>query len=261
MEDFRERLYASYVSEFKRENATLSESELQHYFKYCEARYFPALAHLPLTATILEIGCGHGKFLSFLKHKGFTNATGVDLSREQVELARARGLNAKAVNIFELPSYFEKNTLDAVVAIDIFEHFTKQELFQVLDILSSLLTTKGVLLIQTVNGEGLYPHQIIHGDLTHATVLTPGSMQQLLQATGFRVESFHETIPLMPGLKGAVRSALWRIIRSLANLVRVVEKGKGQSVWSENFITVARKIQDEPSRSNKHPLANVDAPE
>src|SRR5207237_108465 len=130
--------------------------------------------------------------------------------------------------------------LDAIIAIDFFEHFTKEELLRLVPMIKAALGPHGLLLVQTVNGEGLFPRQIIYGDVTHMTILTPGSMTQLLRASGFEYIEFSECAPIARGVIGIVRAALWKMIRSGANIIRMVETAKRQAVWTENFITVAR---------------------
>jgi SAM-dependent methyltransferase len=237
---FRSRLYDSYVSTFKHENATLTASALAHYYKWCDARYYPALESLPKPASIIELGCGHGRILNYLQQKGFTNVKGIDISAEQIAIARRNELNAEQADIFD---FLESVTLPTacVIAIDLVEHFTKEELFRMFELLHEKIKPGGILLVQTVNGEGLFPQQIIYGDLTHQTILSPGSMGQLLAAVGFHDMKFYETAPLSGGVKGIFRIAIWNIVRAAANFVRKIESGKTQSVWTENFICNARR--------------------
>ena len=208
--DFRSQFYDRYVSAFKHENASLTPAELAHYYEWCDARYFPALAHLEKSSSILELGCGHGRILNYLRQKGFTNVKGIDISEEQIALARKDGLDIERADVFE---YLNTNTpeftrrgpgggWDCVIAIDFVEHFTKEELLKLFELLHAAMKPNAVLLLQTVNGEGLFPRQIIYGDLTHSTILSPGSMSQLLSATGFHDMKYAECSPLASGIKG-----------------------------------------------------------
>jgi hypothetical protein len=97
------------------------------------------------------------------------------------------------------------------------------------------------LIVQTANGAGLLPGQVIHGDLTHQTIFTPGSLGQLLQAVGFDTLSFYETGPVPIRVRGRLDVALWRGIKAVANAVKQVETGKRQAIWTENFICRAFK--------------------
>ena len=238
--DIRPQLYARYVSDFKEENATLTPADLAHYYKWCDERYLPFLTSLSSSASILELGCGHGRILNYLHQEGFTNARGIDISEEQVALAVAQRLNAERADVFEYLAKYNAS-LDCMIAIDFVEHFTKDELVRLFTLIQTALKPGGIVLLQTVNGEGLFPRQIIYGDLTHMTVLTPGSMSQLLRSTGFTAIQFAECAPIARGLSGGVRSLLWRTIKLGANVIRTIESGKRQKIWTENFITAARK--------------------
>jgi 2-polyprenyl-3-methyl-5-hydroxy-6-metoxy-1,4-benzoquinol methylase len=250
LSDIRSQLYERYVSTFKHENASLTPEELAHYYLWCDARYFPILQNLPKTSSILELGCGHGRILSYLRQNGFMNVKGIDVSDEQIALARKDGLDAERTDVFE---YLKNNyssplqgerlgeRLDCVIAIDFVEHFTKEELLRLFELLHKVMKPGGVLLLQTVNGEGLFPRQIIYGDLTQSTILSPGSMSQLLSSTGFHEMKYFECAPPPFGLKGRLRSIAWKMIRAGANTIRLIESNKAQSIWTENFICSARR--------------------
>ena len=126
MTDVRPALYERYVSTFKSENEQLTRADLAHYYQWCDRRYFPFLSNLPKSAAVLELGCGHGRILHYLHQKGFTNVRGIDISHEQIALAKAHGLNAEREDVFD---FFEERheKFDAIIAIDFFEHFTKEE--------------------------------------------------------------------------------------------------------------------------------------
>jgi 2-polyprenyl-3-methyl-5-hydroxy-6-metoxy-1,4-benzoquinol methylase len=238
--DFRSQFYDRYVSAFKHENVSLTHGELTHFYGWCDARYFPTLAHLEKTSSILELGCGHGRILNYLRQKGFMNVKGIDVSEEQIALARKNGLDAECADVFEYLKNQFPASLDCVIAIDFVEHFTKEELLRLFELLHIAMKPGGVLLLQTVNGEGLFPRQIIYGDLTHMTILSPSSMSQLLSATEFRDIRYAECAPVAAGLTGIFRSLAWNVIRAGANAIRKIESNKTQQIWTENFICSAR---------------------
>lgn len=235
MDDHRQELYERYVSTFKGEQQSFDPRSLESYFRWCDARFLPLLEGLGPDAAILEVGCGPGHFLAFLARNGFRNAHGIDISREQIEIAASRGLRAEVADVFaHLES--RRETLDAIVAIDLVEHFRKDELMRLAPALRDALVPGGRLIVQTANGAGLFPGQIVYGDLTHATILNPGSFRQLFTLAGFEDFRFHESGPVARGLKGRVRASAWSVLRAAANLARQVETGKSQSVWTENMI-------------------------
>jgi SAM-dependent methyltransferase len=196
--------------------------------------------HLAKTSSILELGCGPGYMIEFMKSEGFVNMKGIDLSEEQVSLARERGLN---VQVTDALSYLPQTSemYDAILAIDFLEHFSKEELLILISLIKTRLNPGGTLILQTPNGQGLFPNQIIYGDLTHMTILSPSSLHQLLSLFGFVEIDFQETGPAPKNLTGILRLILWRFVRLLATVVRMAETGKKQTIWTENMICCARR--------------------
>ncbi len=236
--DYRAELYRSYVSTFKGEAAALSGDAGA--FAWWDHKFLPLLTDLDRSAAVLDLGCGSGALLAYLGQRGFSHARGVDISAEQVELARRRGVAAEQHDAL---AFLAANSerFDVVVVVDVFEHFTRDELSQLVRRLFSALKPQGRLIVQTANGAGLHPGQVIYGDLTHQTIFTPESLGQLLRSVGFDALAYYETGPIPVRLRGRLDVALWTAIKVLANTVRHVETGKRQAIWTENFICRALK--------------------
>jgi SAM-dependent methyltransferase len=229
---FRDALYRHYVSGFKRSANPMSHVWWEH-------KYLPLLRDLARAAPILEIGCGGGELLAFLAQHGFRNIRGVDISAEQVALAQGRGVDARAADVFDaLPG---QGGLAAIIAVDLLEHLTRDELLRLAPLLFNALAPGGRLLIQTANGAGLFPRQVIYGDLTHLTIFTPDSLAQLLRPCGFADLRFYEAGPIPIRVRGRLNVIAWRIITTFANAIRQIETGKRQSIWTENFLCLAFK--------------------
>jgi len=237
--DFRRELYRRYVSAFKQDTRLNGEPSVA----WWDHKYLPLFQGLEPTAPILEVGCGAGELLAYLGRRGFSHAIGIDISAEQVELARRRGVRADVVDAFD----FLRNPVDAfgaILAVDVLEHLTRDELVRLGPLLFRALLPGGRLMVQTANGAGLFPHQVIYGDLTHMTIFTPQSLAQLLRTSGFIDLSFYETGPAPIRLRGKLDVALWSAIKAVANTVRTIETGKRQAIWTENFICLARRPLD-----------------
>lgn len=239
--DFRQEMYNSYVSGFKRENLVENEKTIAHFAKWADYHYLPHFDGLPKHAAILDLGCGSGRMIYYLGSRGFTNVAGVDASAEQIAIARDRGLNAEVGDIF---TYLEESPsmYDAMVLIDVVEHMTKSELLQMLRLVRPRLNPGGRIVMQTVNGEGLFPGQIMFGDITHTTVLSAGSWEQLLSASGFGQFRSLGTPPVPRGLKGVLRAIVWKYLEFYMSAIRRIETGKRHRIWTENFISSARKV-------------------
>lgn len=97
---------------------------------------------------ILEIGCGCGGLLSYMRHRGF-NAIGVEINRDKVE--RGKELYGQqpieVVNTEILP--FEDASFDIVLSFDVFEHIPDS--VQHLQEVARVLKPRGYYLLQTPN--------------------------------------------------------------------------------------------------------------
>lgn len=218
----------------------MSDEALASYFTWCRYKILPLLDGFGLESAILELGCGPGYLLDFLKRCGFTQGKGIDISCEQVELAIERGCKVEISDVFK---YLDgKNeAFDGIIALDFIEHFHKEELKALVGLIFKSLKNGGILILQTPNGEGLFPRQVIYGDLTHLTIFTPSSLQQLLKEVGFNYFSFYETGPVPKNILGRVRLLMWIFIKSISNTVRRIEAGKSQTIWTENMICRCEK--------------------
>ncbi len=239
-QDFRDDLYKRYVSGFEGLDRPLDARALQSYLEWCRFKYGPLLAEVSRDAPVLEVGCGSGNLLLYLADEGFAEVQGIDISEEQVRMALDRGLEVEVADVFEflprVPGRFQ-----AVFAIDFVEHFERGELLRLLRLIYGALGKDGWLIIQTPNGQGLFPRQVIYADFTHLTILSPSSLRQALHLIGFRDIRFEETGPVPKNVKGRVRALLWKAVKLVANSMRMIETGKTQKIWTENLLCVARK--------------------
>ncbi len=238
--DFRQVFYKVYNSKFKHDPIHSVEIEKKNEWKHFDFKIFPLIRDFSKTVSILEIGCGRGTLLEYLRNKKFTNVIGIDISKEQVDLAQSRGLNAVESDILSFLSDPNSN-YDIIFAIDIVEHFDKSELVELFNALYNKLNCNGVLIIQTPNGQAMFPGRIIYGDLTHLTIFTPNSLAQILKLANFNGIVFYEKGPVMKNLKGVIRTILWEIQKFIYNILLLIYCGRGEKILSQNFICRARK--------------------
>lgn len=240
LQDFRIQLYNKYRSTFKNFIELKSDHALKSEFVVFQKRYLHLLNHLSLDTSILDVGCGNGYVMQFLKDSGYLNVFGIDISNEQVEYSKSKGLEVEVNNIFEFVKKSKKK-FDVIFAMDIIEHFYKNELIELFEGLNSLLTENGILIIHTPNGDGIFPQHIIYGDLTHLTIFNPRSLEQILRLTNFEDISCFETGPTTKNLKGIIRLFFWNLIRFFYKTVKTIETGGAVNVLTQDFICIAKK--------------------
>lgn len=130
-----------------------------------------------------------------------------------------------------------------VIAFDVIEHFTRDELLPFVDEVHRVLKPGGRWIIHVPNGESPFFGSIRYGDMTHELAFTRTSLAQLLLASGFTEMRSFEVQPVVHGAKSALRWLLWRGFRSLLRLYIAAETGDagGGHIFSQNLLAVAVK--------------------
>jgi SAM-dependent methyltransferase len=239
---YRERIYGDYVNAASAPLAPESVEGLdgrRPTLARFIADHFPA----DRAARIVDLGCGHGALLHFARQAGYTNVSGIDGSPAQVAAAQRLGITGiRQGDVLATLKSEPEASYDAVVAYDVIEHLTKDELVDLTDAVRRVLKPGGRWILHAPNGLSPFAGVMRYGDLTHEQAFTPESLTQLFLASGFRDASFHEDPPVAHGLKSVVRSLLWRVVRAVMRLALVVETGMTEyRVLTMNLIAVAVK--------------------
>jgi SAM-dependent methyltransferase len=135
---------------------------------------------------ILDIGCGEGAALCFLRERGYVDLAGFDLSPENVAACRQLGLGfVLRGDALRLGEYSGPKRYGMILALDVLEHLPRERAATFLENMRSLLLPGGCAIIQVPNlGSHLgWFHQ--QSDLTHEFGLTEHSALSLLAAAGF----------------------------------------------------------------------------
>lgn len=242
-ETYRTRIYNQYVYARTQALAPPTLAELAPrapMLRHLVREHFPA----ERDASILDLGCGHGALLHFAREAGYTNLRGVDGSPEQVNAAHRLGIEGvEAGDLHDALSTSANESLDVVIAFDVIEHFTRDELLQFVDEVRRVLKPGGRWIIHVPNGESPFFGTIRYGDLTHELAFTRTSLAQLLFASGFGdVRCFADT-PVVHGIKSALRWLLWQVFRSVLRLYIAAETGdvSNAHIFSQNMLAIANK--------------------
>lgn len=203
--------------------------------------------HFPKNKGIkmLEVGCGHGAFQYYIQQAGYTNSIGIDGSKEQVQEAHRLIIkNVIQADMFEYLRTIEYNSIDLLIAIDVIEHFTKEELSDLADEFFRVLKAGGKMICHTTNGDSPFGSSIFFRDYTHELSFTRQSIAQLFLASGFSAVESYENKPIPHGLKSMVRYMLWEyVVRNIYRFLIVVETGAcdKNAILTQSFLTVATK--------------------
>jgi len=241
MKPYKEKIYNSYVSNHNKnlygEN---SLSKIRAYFPVLD--YFYG-RHLPKNknAEILDIGCGDGNLVYWLQQSGYKNTCGVDFSAEQIEKGKSMGIeNLLSADIVQY-LIGNKNLYDLVIAKDVIEHFTKDEVFEILTLINKNLKEGGRFIMQVPNGQGIYSTSVFYGDYTHETAYTATSINQIILNNGFTSSQCYPTGPVPKNLVGYIRLVLWQIKVAQLKFWKMIETGSPSGIFTQNIIAVIDK--------------------
>lgn len=242
-ESYRERLYQHYLVNCCGVDLLEARRAL-----HASAPYLKRLIrkHVPSepNTQILDLGCGFGALLYWLRQAGYTSLEGMDRSAEQVEGAHSLGLDF--VQQGDIAKYLDarpSSTCDVVFAFDVLEHFSKEEAMQFVDEVFRVLRPGGRFILHLPNGEGIFAGSVACGDFTHELLLNRRSIAQLLRCVGFASINSYEDNPVVHGPASAARYLVWKMYRTFKAIAFAAETGElwDGPILTQNFLTVARK--------------------
>jgi 2-polyprenyl-3-methyl-5-hydroxy-6-metoxy-1,4-benzoquinol methylase len=236
---YRERLYARYRSG----QATRGFDDRRArapYLRRVVRRHFPA----DRDARILDLGCGSGTLLHFLREAGYRQLRGVDRSAEQVEAARGAGVpGVEEGDLAERLARTPTGSIDVIVTWDVVEHMGKDELLAFADEVRRALGPQGRWVLHVPNAESPFGSRVRYADLTHEQAFTRESLAQLAHTAGLARVECHEDEPAVHGVASLGRWVLWRFIRALLRAWLFAETGdpSGRAVFSQNLTAVIHR--------------------
>jgi len=186
----RERWFYSVYSEMAGGLGHLLEQQYQAYLPY-----------LPIIDRhrVLDVGCGAGEFLHFLKRHG-REALGIDLEAQEVERARARGLEAQQAEALAFLQGTEER-FAAISLLQVIEHVPAAQVRPLVAACAAALAPGGVLLLETVNLR--HPNALngFYTDPTHQAPLSDSYLSLLARWNGLENVQLVYTLPeWLPGV-------------------------------------------------------------
>jgi SAM-dependent methyltransferase len=156
--------------------------------------YLPVLRGLP--GPILDVGCGRGELLRLLREEGVT-ASGVEINPIAAALCRAEGLEVEEGDALETLSRRPAASLGGVVALQVVEHWSPEQIYAFLRESARALAPGGVLVAETINADSVSAMKAFYLDPSHVRPVPPATLRFLAEAAGFaetRIE-FRSPLP------------------------------------------------------------------
>jgi len=241
-QNYRQRIYEKYASVFQEIGPAFSSIAAQQWSRSYDF-YFKGWLPKNINAEVCDLACGSGRLLYYFKEKGYTNLSGVDLSLEQVTLARQVCPQIVHGNIVCFLNE-SRGALDLITGMDIIEHLRKEEVLPFLDLCYSALKPGGRLILQSPNAESPWGSSLRYADFTHEVSFAPQVLTKLLHLCGFRnVEPRQQGPPRGYSTAATVRHTIWRLmIVNCLKFYNFVETGTvGSGIFTRVFLISATK--------------------
>jgi cyclopropane fatty-acyl-phospholipid synthase-like methyltransferase len=187
--------------------------------------------------SFLEIGCGSGHFLAYLREKGVTEFLGIDHDSELANHVPA--VLADHFRVADVWEFLDSNSgarrFDRIVMLDVLEHFTAEDGARLLAKLARILRTDGRIVVRVPNMSSPWGAQYQFGDLTHRAAYNPTSMRQLAEASGFSCVACYPHLQRSPS-----RRILDRLFHALLSRLLMTPP----EIWSANFFAILERRED-----------------
>ncbi len=157
------------------------------YSTYKLPRYLgPYFTDADKDLSVLDIGCGLGQTLNFLKERGYTNLYGVDINEEAIQACKAKGISAERMDDTRDFAKVSKVKYDRIIMSHVLEHIDKELIIDTLiHIKKYLLKEGGIFLLMVPNAQAPNGTYWRYEDFTHTILFTSGSCLYVLKAAGF----------------------------------------------------------------------------
>jgi len=247
MDRLKEQLYENYLSTHFGSVRAVDPDAFESYARHYRAVFSPLLP-AARDARIVEVGCGLGHFLHFLKSEGYANHWGIDIGREQIDFCR-ENVTPQVSLVPNTAAFLDerRGQYDAIVFLDVLEHLEDDLLLVILKAAKEALVPGGRVIVSVPNAACVTALMTRYGDLTHRRLFTEGSLSQLFRTVGFTgVEMLPNEKKVIHSFRSRPERWLWglrdRLVRwLLAEFYRHLMEGAIPRVQTINLIGVGRR--------------------
>lgn len=138
---------------------------------------------------ILDVGCGMGHFLYFLREYDYVNVVGIDLSQECLDYCLEQNLGTpENLYLAGLEDFLaeKQEAFDVIVLNDVIEHFPRERVVPNLRLIKKSLREGGRVIIKVVNSANpITGPASRYIDISHELGFTEESMAQVLRMAGY----------------------------------------------------------------------------
>jgi SAM-dependent methyltransferase len=237
-------LAKAYSSDYYGESEEKFEGLYERVIDYFRSKRAYRLSRfLNKNASVLDIGCGNGKFLKRLLKYDNYQLYGIELEGNSAKRAASIPEIKLKIGVLE-DKDFELNSIDAVTMFQVFEHLTEPK--ETLNIIKQILKKDGILIMSFPNINSLqskiFKGKWLHLDPPrHLFYFRPNDLVNLMKSLGFiHVKSSYACIEQNPF--GMVQSILNILFKKRELLFEMLKGNKYYAKEHSSFILFLQKI-------------------
>jgi cyclopropane fatty-acyl-phospholipid synthase-like methyltransferase len=234
------KLYEKYFETTYGRSNNLTKSEYQNACLDFEKLYGELFDSRKINR-VLDIGCGTGHFLYYLKTRKLKDFIGIDISIQQVEFCKNH-ITEKVMqaDIFEFLSD-KKYAYNFILANDFLEHLKGERGCEFLELVYQSLEKGGIFTLRVPNMSNPFSIVSRYRDFTHLTGYTEKSIFQLLCTVGFNDIQISSSDCIIKSLKSLVKNVVVLSLHKFIKLLFYIQDFTVPKHLGKNLIVICKK--------------------
>ncbi|MBK8515222.1 MAG: class I SAM-dependent methyltransferase [Saprospiraceae bacterium] len=178
---------------------------------------------------IIDLPCGHGNMLYFLKSKGYTNYIGYDIDPGRIEIAKGLGLKCELAD--GLLAIKAEKDIDIIFSLDFLEHINKEDAFSYISDCYQCLKIGGKLIVVMPITDIMMGTFDLYNDLTHKWSYNSICIITLFEIAGFSKVVVKDERPVLYKPTNYLRLLLFMIFSRIHNFYLTLLGFSGYKLW------------------------------